>query len=551
MSLSEKYRTKCPFCSVQDDVIIERMQSKNAVFGAGNLYNLYYDDKNDRGLCPRGNFVRELINSPYRLKEPRYEGKVYPYKKVFSECASRLDELSSESNSVAILLSGNHTLEEGYIAKKFAETLNTEHMGLFPFEDEALLSMKNEFSFDDLRESDIVLSIGDIFSNSPTLAKVILDARNLERENRLLSLDIIEGRITPFAESYTVNPGWMSYFLSLLDDYLDGKKVDLEKTGVGLDNSALESIAETLKSSENGHILFSNQFGHFNSPLLISEYLSSVAQKTENNFAVIPVGQNSLGIGRIIGGFNNGKIIKKLKEGEIKGLITLGGNPYEFIPGFERLSEDIDLIISTSFFSGEKCDGYLIPSAFSFEKEGSIISLEEEVVSMGESLEPVGDIISDGKFITELIETITGDDVKAKVSPAEPLILEDNGEPHSPSTAVDEDYPYNLIGVGLPYHHANGEITRQMKWNKDRGGPCVFLNINNIKELDLKDRVTVETIHSSAEFIIEDIEELPFKVPENTVAVSIHNPESRRLFPVEPDSSGIYSPGALKARLKK
>ena len=75
MSLAEEYRTKCTFCSVQDDIILKRKSTKTAFFGDNSLFKLYYDDKSGRGLCPRGNFTLELLSSPYRLRKAELFGE--------------------------------------------------------------------------------------------------------------------------------------------------------------------------------------------------------------------------------------------------------------------------------------------------------------------------------------------------------------------------------------------------------------------------------------------------------------------------------------------
>jgi predicted molibdopterin-dependent oxidoreductase YjgC len=259
MSSVEEYRTKCTFCSVQDDIILKRKSTKAALFGDNSLFKLYYDEKSGRGLCPRGNFALELLNSPYRLRKAELFGEECSVKKAIKGAAPEIKRIIKKKNNIAILISGNHTLEEAYLAKTLSNNLNTELMGIFPFEDEALLSVKNKFSFNSLSESDLVVSVGDVFSLSPTLAKPILDARNKKRGNRLLSLDIIKSRVSLFAEHFNVEAGYMSYFLSVLLNYLEGKsKLKADEIVAGISGAKIKEMAEALINAENGQILFSN-----------------------------------------------------------------------------------------------------------------------------------------------------------------------------------------------------------------------------------------------------------------------------------------------------
>jgi anaerobic selenocysteine-containing dehydrogenase len=552
MSSVNEYRTKCTFCSVQDDIILKRESVKSALFGKNSLFKLYYDEKSGRGLCPRGDFTLEILNSPYRLRQAELFGKSCSIDEAIEGCIPELKRIIEKKNNIAILVSGNHTLEEAYLAKKLSEEMNTELLGLFPFEDEALLSIKNEFSFDELAEADLVLSVGDVFSLSPTLAKPILDARNKERGNRLISLDIAGSRVSLFAEHFTVRPGYMSRFLSVLLSFLEGKKnLESDASDTGISAKETEEIAGALRKSKKGQIIFSNIYGHFSNPYGITGKLSRISEITENKFAVVPIGQNSLGVGRIIGEFNNKKIMDALRGEKIEGLIVLGGDPFEFIPGFENIFGYLNFVISTSFFKGPNSAECLIPSVFSFEKEGSVISLEEKVVNLGEAIPPVGDSISDGDFISKFLSKFTGKKLKAGVTSAKPIPFMEEKDVNEPTPLVNKKFPFTVIGIGMPFHHGSGEITKMMKWNQEEKKTCVYINLDKGKELFPEKEITIETAGGSSVFGIGDNRDLPFDIPEEIIAVPVHCSASRKLFVANPDEDGIISPGAEKARIVK
>jgi anaerobic selenocysteine-containing dehydrogenase len=552
MSSVNEYRTKCTFCSVQDDIILKRGSERAALFGKDSLFRLYYDEKSGRGLCPRGNFTLEILNSPYRLRQAELFGKVCSVDQAIEGCIPEFKRIIKKKNNIAILISGNHTLEEAYLAKKLSEEMNTELLGLFPFEDEALLSVKNGFSFNNLSEADMVLVVGDVFSLSPTLAKPILDARNKKRGNRLISLDIVGNRVSLFSSSFTIKPGYMLYFLSVLLLQLEGKKkLRLDKAKVGISDSQIEEIAGTLRDSKNGQILFSNIYGHFKNPYGIVERLSRVSEITQNKFAVVPIGQNSLGVGRIVGNFNNKKIMDALKGKKLEGLIVLGGDPFDFIPDFENIFGYLNFVLSTYFFKGTGTPECFVPSVFSFEKQGSVVSLEEKVVNLGEAVTPVGDSISDGDFISKFLSKFTGKKVKARVTVAKPIPFVEEKNMKEPDTLTNKKFPFTVVGVGMPFHHDNGKITRNIKWNDEKKRPYVFINPYKCKELSLGKEVTIETAGGSSVFEVEDCRSLPFNIPEDVVAVPMHYPQSRKLFVAGFDEYGIISPGAEKARIIK
>lgn len=552
MSSVEEYRTKCTFCSVQDDIILKRKSAKTAFFGDNSLFKLYYDEKSGRGLCPRGNFALELLNSPYRLRKAELFGEECSVKEAIKGSVSELKRIIEKKNNVAILISGNHTLEEAYLAKTLSSELNTELLGIFPFEDEALLSVKNKFSFNSLSESDLVVSVGDVFSLSPTLARPILDARNKKRGNRLVSLDIIKGRVSLFAEHFNVEPGYMSYFLSVLLNYLEGKsKLKADEIVAGVPSAKIKEMAEALVNAESGQILFSNIYGHFTNPYSIVGKLSRVSEITGNRFAVIPIGQNSLGVGRIIGDFNNREIIGGLKAKKIEGLIVLGGNPFDFIPGFKDIFGYLNFVLSTAFFKDSNSSECIIPTTFSFEKKGSFISLEEKIVNLGEPVPSVGDAISDGDFISILLSALSGAKTKARVSVPKVLPFMEETIEKKPTSLTNKKYPFTAVGIGLPFHHDRGEISRKIKWNEQKNEPYVFINPRRVKELSLGSKVKIETPNSSGIFRIEDCSNLPFDIPGDIIAVPVHFPENAKLFLCNSDSDGIISSGVEKARIVK
>jgi anaerobic selenocysteine-containing dehydrogenase len=263
------------------------------------------------------------------------------------------------------------------------------------------------------------------------------------------------------------------------------------------------------------------------------------------------VGQNSLGVGRIIGDFNNKKIMDGLKAKKIDGLIVLGGNPFEFIPKFEDVFGYLNFVLCTTFFKGSKSTECLIPSAFSFEKKGSYISLEENIVNLGEPVSTIGDVISDGDFISDLLYHLKGKDVKARVYVPKVLPFIKGADTKKPSSITNKKYPFVAVGIGLPFHHDRGEVTRRLKWNEEKNEPYVFINSDVVKELSLGNKVKIETSNGSSYFRIEDCSDLPFDVPRDIIAVPVHFSESAGLFVADPDSDGIISAGAIKARIVK
>jgi anaerobic selenocysteine-containing dehydrogenase len=195
--------------------------------------------------------------------------------------------------------------------------------------------------------------------------------------------------------------------------------------------------------------------------------------------------------------------------------------------------------------------GYLFPSVLSVEKQGSLISLEEEIVSLGNPISPVPGAISDGVLISELIKGITGKEVKAYVGKIGPLERKIPKELAAPRIEIDEEFPFTLIGVGLPYHHSSGGITRMTEWNKERGGPYLLMNPSQYKEIGLGNKVRVVTPYSNIEILVGNLRESPYEISKDVLVVPAHYMECRNLFPFEADSDGIVSPGAVKAKIEQ
>ena len=161
---------------MQDTFYLEEVpRDKTTVWGKKSVYTLEFDSNSGRGLCGRGNYSQELATHKKRLFRAKKNNKYYSITKVAKDLSDALKEL--QGDRVAILLDGSLTLAEIAKALALAKKLGTKFVASLPAEDIATAPFKNNFAFENIAEAAVNIIIGDVFTLSPTITKLIHDAK--------------------------------------------------------------------------------------------------------------------------------------------------------------------------------------------------------------------------------------------------------------------------------------------------------------------------------------------------------------------------------------
>jgi len=100
-------------------------------------------------------------------------------------------------------------------------------------------------------------------------------------------------------------------------------------------------------------------------------------------------------------------ILEGIEKGEIRLLYLAGANPLVGFPDsgrWRRALEKVEFLVVQDILSSELTDlaHVVLPGATSFEKQGSVTSLDHRVNKLGRALEPVGEARQDWTILAEL-----------------------------------------------------------------------------------------------------------------------------------------------------
>jgi anaerobic selenocysteine-containing dehydrogenase len=581
-------KTICPFCSLQDWLKLQ-WSSSTARFTKDSFISVDYDAQspiNEGSLCPRGNAVAELVDHPKRLICPRLNGQDVDWEEAFSHAATSLKDLARKHGpeAVGILAGGGLTLGEALNLEKLArEVLKTPYVApLFPddgavFHSLARLGWDTGFSLKDLQERQVMLLVGDVFTEHPVISKRILRAKYKDRGHRLFVIDSLATPTTWFAHEHLQPiPGTEVLVLAGITQMLSASakentgefplKLDLgaiaKRTGVSQEQ--MDTVASALSSASDGAIIQSNLYGHQDLPgacAILGHALARLAG-SKFSFLHLPVFCNSRGVFQVLSSAEKGQklvsgpqILEMVTEGKIKGLLLFGLDPLSAVPS-EKLAEVLGrleflLVADVLPTHSTPLADVLLPVAVGPEKSGQLLYLNGEkqdfelaipapglawpekdiIENLARKLSPKHDLSATPQEIEERLKGGAKTPWLEMLAEVEPVL----GKKLSADEGKETAYPLFLVPTAVPAHLGDGSLSRHLSWAKKTcGSPCIWANAALMEKLSLIEGARVQ-ISSKADRAIFPLL-LDRKLPENVIAAPAHFPQVRRLFSWKIDS---------------
>ena len=520
----------CHFCSMQDMFGLSGDRSFESVhFGVQNLVRPHYFSQ--KRICPRGNFCVELVQHAKRTAYPKVGEDIVKTAEAFEFIKSRLAEV--DKTKTAFFLSGSLTLEETYAVARLAQKWGTRWVSLIYPEDYVVASFKNNFDLQSLAESKIIVAIGDLFSLHPTIAKFVHDARFAERKNFLAVIDSARSRTSWFAWSFLgAKPGRVADVVEALAKAVLGQEYSIDGTGV--DKGAFETLAESLRNTDEVAILFAPGAGRFAEPLRIGYWAEKLALERNFGFCAFGTGANGRGIARLLTTFGFAHIsetVNAVAEGRADAVFCLGCDPVEAFPKIYGGFSDAKLKVAVASLptSAAQMADVLIPEKHLFEKTGSLLSLSEDVYQMQDCY-PVPDYPGSGGLVEKLLDS-EGESAQTNLDEIKLKLDEFNFIEEAPQAAGSPEAEIFAVGYCAPYHHGDGSLTRRASWVirtiGDRDN-AVLIGPALAEKLGIKkyDPITVRTDGGEGEFYAVIQEDLG----ENVVMVPMYMPQGRSLM---------------------
>ena len=533
------------------------MQDYFGLVGESVFDSVHYDSRNviktkyfsDGGICPRGNFCNELARHKRRVAYNLVDGN-------FAKTDFALDLLKKSLSSVdksrtAILLSGSLTNEETLLAAKLGQKWGTKFVAqIFP-EDDISAKLRNDFSFADLPNMNVILAIGDIFSLHPTISKPVHDARFAGRRNFLAVIDNCRSRTSRFAWSFLRSkPGYVADVVESLAKALAGEEYSLENTGV--DEDAFEKLVSILQNTENAAVIFSPGVGRFSEPLRVGFWAQKLAEIGKFKFSSFATGSNARGISRILNSYGFcpiNEVLDAIDSGEVESLICLECDPIEAFPKTYSKIKSMKFIAATATLPTAivKNANVVLASKHLFEKNGTLLSPMEKLITMDDPF-PSPDYPGEMALLKSLLEA-EGIRPEAEIDEIKKHLAEFQFISEPPDVMKNQTGKLTAIGYHTPHHHGDGSYTRQAKWvirqTKDKDN-SVIIGPGLAEKIGVSngDSVAVSTDAGKSEFDVI-IEEDQF---DDVVMIPAYMPNGRDVLgwckssgfvPIEADISKI------------
>ncbi|MFH1825697.1 MAG: molybdopterin-dependent oxidoreductase [bacterium] len=378
-------RSICLFCSLGCSVAFKT--------AGDQVMAIDYDRDNPvngGALCPRGHYNFELLNHPARLTKPQIGSRQVSWAEALTHLGHKLKEFNPDS--VGIVISGNSSNEDAYIAAKLAKVLGIKNIvaAVDPADLEAYQGEKSQVegaglaSLEDLDNSEALLIIGDILTRSPVLAKRINKVKYGKRGNQIIVVDPNKTHTAWFATQHLRNkPGTEAMLLSALIAVLDPDKaalnLDTAAGTIGVAKEEIEKAAKALAAAASGTIIISPASTMARNDLIVC-LAKVLASLTKKKYITYYGHGNVLGVNTILDqvvGERSGytSLLTKIDNGQIKALLMLGEDITASSPEQAKKIRHLKFLAMSNYFTTDSVEDavLLLPLASHLECEASYL----------------------------------------------------------------------------------------------------------------------------------------------------------------------------------
>lgn len=370
--------------------------------------------KGEDTLCVKGRFGIHHINDGSRLMKPviRRDGNTVEaeYSDAIALAAKKLQLISGRygSDSVAVIMSPRFTIEEAYLARKIAEKLHTGLIGTMSAEESGIKSVlgsnASTNSYDELFNTDLIISVGDIAENHHVLGITI---KNAAEKAKLVTISSCGTRLDGNADLALQPENSLEFLKSFIKQLIELKYADrdkAERTAKGFD--ALAAYVGTAGSYAEAEKL-AKMYGEAKKAIIVidEDTVSEDCIKLMTDAAVITekVGKPHRGIiivrskantqGLIDMGFDTprAKLVSGIEKGEIKGAVIIGEDPAGADEKLAKLLAGLEFSVCMDIYMTEtaKLANVVLPISSSAESEGTYTRSDRKLQRLTAAIEPL------------------------------------------------------------------------------------------------------------------------------------------------------------------
>jgi len=538
-------KTNCTFCSLGCGltVRVDGIRPIELDYDSGNPIN-------GGSLCPRGNYMFELLKNPLRLNTPRVkEGRnlfSVEMPKAIEFLAEKLLKVkkSHGADSIGVIIGSDRFNEEIFLTHKVCgDVLKTSNVDVaFPSEDLASLEGEDrkmpfaarEIAVQDIGSQDALLIIGDILVRSPVLSKRINQVK-YQNKGKIIVVDPERSHTSWFATSHLrVKPGSEGFLLAGMAKVI----IESSKGSAGRYKKYLEEVDLSEISSKTGVpvesiVKAARAFAAAKKAavLVVSGYRDKLLAELSRVVAFVAGARNGVitfySSGNSIGAFevNNSMRGKKglsanemmdaASRGRLKGLLLIGFDPLRYFAD-SKLPEalaDLEFLAVADMYKTRSMDyaDVILPLSSPLEGEGSVVYSGKRNQSFDLVVPPRGPVTA-VQLMGAVHEKIKGGkgllDKKQIVSNVRKLVKSYKPSGRFALSRLSEElggietmktgkkFPFSLYLKDDIVHSGDGSITSNHVWAKrECPSPYVEINSEDAKELGVSSgsRVLVRT----------------------------------------------------------
>jgi len=525
-------KTRCMFCSLGCGLVISS-EGKRPV-----------ELRHSGPLCPRGNYMLELLKSPSRLNTCRIKHNrmllASDHDRTLSFLADKLLSVkkSHGASSIGVVLSADRTSEELVLAyNAFKGALGTsnidvalplEDIGSLKGNDRAASFKLKDLSVDDLDDADALLIVGDVLTRSAVLSRKINHIKYKSRSSRIIVVDPEKSHTSWFATNHLRPvPGTEALLLAgMIHAASLGKgrasrfrkyfsKIDLKEVSkrTGVLESEISSAAGGLASAKRAAAIIVSGFGGD----LVMELSKVLAACSGQRSGVIPFysAGNSEGAFRIMTGLRGGKglsfseMIQAALKNKLKALVLFGVDPLRHAPVAEIADalSNLQLLAVADVYRSPVMDyaDVVLPLASHLEVGGSALFSGGREATFDAVVPPAGSLsVSE---ISSKIHSAIKPKGKIACDPKKALRLKRKrgklllnrlyGElAELKPVKEDKKYPFLLYLKDDIAHSGDGSVTRMHFWaSRECPAPYAEVSEEDGEKLGLSsgDRILLRT----------------------------------------------------------
>jgi formate dehydrogenase major subunit len=399
----------CSYCGVGCNII---HQSKGSLVFKSRPNK----EKGEDTLCAKGRFGIYHINDEKRLVKPiirRGDNTVEAeFDDAIALAAKKLQLIRGQygKDSVAMFISPKFTNEEAYVAKKIADKLDTEIIGTMSVKEESgikevLGCNASTNSYDELYNTDLIISIGDVAENHPVLGINMKDAA--AKRAKLVSISNSDTRLAEHANVALKIENNMEFLKSFIKSLIDQKFADKDK--VDKIANGFDELTEFVKNaSDNADAAkIAKMYGEAKKAIIVidEDTVSEDGIKLIADAAVITekVGKPHRGIiivrskantqGIIDMGFTTpaNQLLEGIEKGKIKGAVIIGEDLAGADEKAGKLFSKLEFIVCLDIFMTEtaKLANVVIPISSAAESEGTFTRSDRKIQRLTAAVKPL------------------------------------------------------------------------------------------------------------------------------------------------------------------